>query len=231
MIVVIVGDVDPVNVRTLAEKYLAKIPSGPKPEPVMTIEPPQISERRIIVKDKVQPIFICGFPIPNATDPDMTALSALADYLGQGRTSQLYTSLVKEKKLATQVVAFAGFPGTKYPSLFGIYAMPAKDKTNAENEQEIVATIEKVKSELIPAAEVEKIKARAKAGLINSMTSNEDLAMAMASYESVNGGWRNLFHEMEKVDSLTPEEIKRVADKYLDINRRTVGMLEPEESK
>ncbi len=108
--------------------------------------------------------------------------------------------------------------------------MPAKDKTNAENEQEILAIIEKVKSELIPAEEVEKIKARAKANLINSMTGNEDLAMALATYEVVNGGWRKLFNAMEKVESLTPEDIKRVANQYLDANRRTVGMLEPEES-
>jgi predicted Zn-dependent peptidase len=230
MVVVIVGDVRPENVRQLAEKYLGKIPAGPKPAPILTEEPPQISERRITVRDKAQPVYLCGFPIPHSTHPDMPALEALADYLGQGRTSQLYKSLVKEKKLAIQAVAFAGFPGVKYPSLFGIYAMPAKDKTNAENEQEILAIIEKVKNELIPAEEVEKIKARAKANLINSMTGNEDLAMALATYEVVNGGWRKLFNAMEKVESLTPEDIKRVANQYLDANRRTVGMLEPEES-
>ncbi len=226
MVIAIVGDVDPQQVFTLARKYFGRLPAAPKPEPVMTIEPPQKSERRVIVKDKAQPIYFTVFHIPDARSSDMTALDALAGYLGTGRTSQLYKNLVKDKKIAIQAMAFAGFPGTKYPSLFGILAIPSKDHTNAENEAEIATIVEKAKNELISKEDLEKIKARAKSVLINGLSSNQGLAFQLVNYETTLGDWRKLFHELEQVDALTPEDIKRVANEYLVWDHRTTGFLE-----
>ncbi len=191
----------------------------------MTVEPPQNAEKRIILKDKAQPLYLCGFHIPEENHPDKPALDALADYLGQGRTSLLYKSLVKDKQIAVQTMAFAGFP-VRYPSLFGIVAVPSKDHSNAENEAEIIKQIEIVKTELIPDADVQKIKARAKANLINSLTSNEGLAFQLAIASVVTGDWHRVFHDMERIDAVTADDIKRVANKYLNLDGRTVAMLE-----
>ncbi len=226
MIIAIVGDVNPEEVHVLAKKYFGRLPAAPKPEPIMTVEPPQNAEKRIILKDKAQPLYLCGFHIPEENHPDKPALDALADYLGQGRTSLLYKSLVKDKQIAVQTMAFAGFPGNKYPSLFGIVAVPSKDHSNAENEAEIIKQIEIVKTELIPDADVQKIKARAKANLINSLTSNEGLAFQLAIASVVTGDWHRVFHDMERIDAVTADDIKRVANKYLNLDGRTVAMLE-----
>jgi predicted Zn-dependent peptidase len=233
MVVAVVGDVEVKNVKTLAEKYFGRIPYSPKPKQVMTIEAPQYAERRTVVKEKAQPMSWCAFHVPSARHPDMVAINALADYLGQGRTSLLYKKLVKEDKIAIQVMAFTGYPAEKYPTLFSIISIPAKDHTNEECDQEIIKIIEQVKSELIPDEELDKIKARAKADLVNEIAQSggifSGLAFNLAYYEIVHGDWRAIFQQIKDINALTAEDIKRVANDYLDINRRTLALLEPEE--
>jgi predicted Zn-dependent peptidase len=100
MVIGIVGDVKPKDVFKLAEQYWGRIPSEPMPEAMATVEPPQRGERRINLEDRAQPIFLSGWHICEDTHPDWPALEALADYLGQGRTSLLHKNLVKDKKIA-----------------------------------------------------------------------------------------------------------------------------------
>lgn len=233
MVVSIVGDVDVEEVRRLAKKYFGKFKSGPKPLPVMTVEAPQKAERKAIIKDKSQPIYICGFHIPSENHPDMVVLEALSDYMGRGRTSLLYKSLVKEKKIAIQTQAFAGYPGAKYPCLFGIFSVPSKDHTNDESDAEVLKIIEQVKSELIPEEELEKIKARAKADLMNQLAKGggfvSGMAFQLGYYELRRGDWHKLFRQLDEINAITAEDIKRVANEYLDVSKRTLALLEPEE--
>ncbi|RKX18745.1 MAG: insulinase family protein [Candidatus Zixiibacteriota bacterium] len=233
IVVSIVGDVDPDEVKRLAEKYFGKIPYQPKPRQVKTIEAPQVSQRTVIVKDKAQPMYWSSFHIPSVNHTDMVALEALADYIGQGRTSLLYKNLVKEKKIAMQAQAFAGFPGSQYPTLFCIISIPSKDHTNDESDTEILKIIDQVKAELIPMEELENIKARAKANLINELSNlngfASGLTFQLAYNELIRGDWRKLFGSLDEINALTPEDIQRVAIEYLDINKRTLALLETEE--
>jgi predicted Zn-dependent peptidase len=226
----IVGDVDPEEVYKLAKKYFGKLKDRPKPKPVMIDEQSPFGVRKSTVMEKSQPMFLSGYHIPTLNHPDWIALDALASYLGSGRTSVLYKNLVKEKKSAVSVEAFIGYPGSKYPSLFSFYCMPSNESSNDENESEILAEIDKVRNELIPEAELEKIKAQAKASLINRLASNSGLASQLVNYELLHGDWRKLFERLDKVNALTLEDIKRVANTYLDPEKRFVTYLEkPEE--
>lgn len=228
--IAIVGDVNPKEVKKLAKKYWERIPYRPAPERIATVEPEQLGERRVVLEDPSQPIYLVGWHIPEVTHPDRPAIDALADYLGQGRTSLLYKNLVKEKKIAMNVAAFAGFPGNKYPSLFGAFAMAASGHTNDEIETEIFKEVEKLKDELIDETDVAKIKARAKAQLINQLDSNQGLAFQLAGYQNYWGDWRELFRELDRINAVTAEDIQRVAKKYLTKKNRVVGMIVTEES-
>lgn len=224
--VAIVGDVDPEKVKKLAQKYFSSIPGGPKPEPVETIEPPQLGERRVVLYDVAQPMLLIGYHKPAFSHPENTASDVLTDIISAGRTARLYKTLVKEKKIAVTAAAFHGFPGNKYPNQFLFYVIPAKGHTNAECEQAVYEEIEKFKNELVSAEELKKARTRARAGLIRSLASNSGLAAQLAFYQVITGDWRNLFKELEAIDNVTAEDIQQIAKKYFTVENRTVGMIE-----
>lgn len=223
--IAVVGDIKSKEIIALAEKYFGRIPYRPAPPRIATVEPPQQGERRTYMEDPSQPIYLAGWHVPEGTHPDRPSLDALTDYLASGRTSVLYKTLVKEKKTAIQVQALTGFPGDKYPNLFGIFAVPSAGHDNDECEKEILAAVDKVQNELISAEEVKKIQARAKARFINQLDGNQGLAFQLAGYQTQWGDWREMFRELDRINSVTPESIQRVAKKYLTKLNRTVVLM------
>jgi predicted Zn-dependent peptidase len=229
--IAIVGDVEPQQVEGLARKYFGRIPGGPKPEPVETVEPPQLGERRVTVLDPAQPFVLIGYHKPGINHPDDAVFDAITDIIGMGRTSRLYKSLVKEKKIAVAASGFQGLPGNKYPGLFLFYAVPAKGRTNQECEEAIYTEIERLKTELVSAEDLAKAKTRARAGLIRQLDSNSGLAEQITFYEVVTGDWRNLFRQLDRIDEATAEDILRVAKEYFTKKNRTVGVIETTEAE
>jgi predicted Zn-dependent peptidase len=154
----------------------------------------------------------------------------MLDYLAGGRTSLLYKKLIKDKKMAAQAAGFAGFPGDKYPTMALLYAIPAPKASNYECEKEIMGEVERLKNELVPAEEVEKIKARAKASFTNGLTSNNGLAFQLATYQTTWGDWREMFRQLDRINTVTAEDIQRVAKEYFTKNNRTVVLMNTIES-
>lgn len=221
----IAGDVNPKQVKELAEVYFGQIPNKPKPPKVETVEPPQTGERRVVVEDPSQPFVLIGYHKPGIQHPDNAVFDAITDIVGVGRTSRLYKNLVKDKKIAVWSSAFQGLPGQKYPGLFLFFAVPSKDHTNEECEEAINNEIERLRTELVTDAELKKAKTRARAGLIRQLDSNSGLAGELTEYEVLTGDWRNLFRELDYIEKVTAEDIKRVANEYFNSKNRTVGII------
>ncbi|MBW7990549.1 MAG: insulinase family protein [Planctomycetes bacterium] len=224
--VAIVGDVNPQQIRELAEKYFSQIPSSSKPDPVETVEPPQIGQRRVIVQDPAQPFVLIGYHKPNINHSDNAVFDAITEIAGIGRTSRLYKSLVKEKKVAVAASGFTGMPGNKYPALFMFYAVPARDHTNQECEEAIYAEIDKLKTEPVLPEELAKAKTRSRASLIRQLDSNSGLASQLTFYDVITGDWRNLFKQLDDIDKVTAEDIQRVAEQYFTTKNQTVGIID-----
>jgi len=226
LVISIAGDVDKAEVEKFARTYFGRLPKASRPERIGTVEPPQIGERRVAVEDRAQPILLVGFHRPANTHPDDAALSALADYLGQGRTSVLYKKLVKEGKIAVQAFAAPAFVGGKYPDMFLVGAVPAKGVTAEECEKLILEEIEKVRETPVTPEELSNIKARAKAQFTNQLSSRQGMAMQLAGYETLYGDWRAMFRELDKINAVSAEDIQRVARAYLTRTNRTVAYIE-----
>jgi len=224
--VAIVGDVNPQEIKKLAEKYFNRVPTGPKPDPVETVEPPQLGQRSVVVEDPAQPFFLVAYHKPSVNHSDNAVFDALSDIVGTGRTSRLYKSLVKEKKIAVAASGFPGLPGNKYPGLFLFYAVPARGHTNQECEEAIYAEIDKLRTELVSPEELEKAKTRSRASLIRQLASNSGLAAQLTFFEVVTGDWRNLFRQLDDIEKVTAEDIQRVAKEYFVTKNRTVGVIE-----
>lgn len=224
--VAIVGDVNPQQIKELAEIYFNRIPSSPKPDPVETVEPPQLGQRRVIVQDPAQPFVLIGYHKPNINHPDNAVFDAITEIAGIGRTSRLYKSLVKEKKVAVAASGFPGMPGNKYPALFLFYAVPARDHTNQECEEAIYAEIEKLKNEPVLPEELAKAKTRSRASLIRQLDSNSGLASQLTFYDVITGDWRNLFKQLDDIDKVTADDIQRVAKQYFTTKNQSVGIID-----
>lgn len=227
MTIAVVGDVDVNEVKRLAGIYFERIPAGQKVEPVRTVEPPQNGERRVILHEQSQPILLVGYKKASAIDPDDAVYDAISDILSSGRTSRLYKSLVRDKKLAVQAGGFSGFPGNRYPNLFLFFVVPAQGKSNDSCLAAVEQEIARLKTESVSEEELKAVKTRAKAGLIRSLGSNGGLAGQMTFYQGIMGDWREMFRSLDKINAVTADDIKRVANAIFQDNDRTIGMIEP----
>lgn len=226
MVVTLVGDLKAGAVLPIVDKYFGRLPARPKPDPLRTIEPPQSAERIVILHETSQPIFIEGYHKPNARDKDDAVYEALADLMSNGRTSRLYRSLVRDKKIAANSAGFNNYPGSKYPSLFVFYAISTPGHTPQETENAIHAEIDRVKKEDISDDELLMIKTRAKANLIRGLGSNEGLAFQLGNAQSLYGDWREVFHHVEKIEQVSKGDIRRVANATFVDSNRTIAMIE-----
>jgi predicted Zn-dependent peptidase len=226
MVVAIVGDVDPVKTMAVIEKYFGAIPSRPKPDERTTTEPPQNSERRVVLLDASQPVYLEGYHRPDYRDKDDAVYDALADLLSNGRTSRLYRALVRDKKIASQAEGGTGYPGVKYPHIFYFFATPMPGHNPQEVGDAIHAEIEHLKKEDISDEELRMVKTRAKANLIRSLDSNDGLAQDLAVYQTLYGDWRELFKTVDRIDAVTKADIRRVANQVFIPTNRTVGVIE-----
>jgi predicted Zn-dependent peptidase len=226
MVVVVVGDLDPAKTMDLIEKYFSKIPSHEKPDERATTEPAQDAERRVILHERSQPMYLEGYHRPDVRDKDDAVYDALADVVSSGRTSRLYRALVRDKRIASDAEGGTGFPGVKYPTLFYFFATPVPGHTTKEVEEAIHAEIERLKKEDITDDELKMVKTRAKANLLRALDSNDGLAQDLAIYQTLYGDWRELFHSVDHIDAVTKADIRRVAKQVFVPANRSVGIIE-----
>ena len=221
----IVGDVDAKQVFALAEKYMGPLPAGPKYEPVQTVEPPQEGEKRLEVESPAQTVVGIAYHRPAASHPDDPVYDVISELLSSGRTSRLYSKLVKEKQIALQAGAFTGFPGAKYPNLFMLFGMPTVGHTADELEKALLEEVDRLKKEPVTEAELSRVKTRARANLIRGMNSNQGIAMQLATAQTILGDWREAFRQLRKLEGVTAEDVQRVAKATFTKKNRTVGKI------
>jgi predicted Zn-dependent peptidase len=227
--VAVVGDVEFDEVKKYAEKYFRDVPGG-TPVEMETFEPEQLGEKRLAVEQDAQPMLLMGYKIEGLNHPDWPVYQAIADILGQGRTSRLYTTAVKEEQKAVQVMSFAGFPGERYRTLLAVMGIPAKDVTAAELEDIVLGEIQRLVDEGVTEEELEGVKRRARANFLRGMQGNNGLAGQLAMTHAMTGDWRNLFTEVERLEAVTVEDIQRVAADIFERNNRTVVLSENQQS-
>ncbi len=226
MVTVVVGDIKPAEAIPIVEKYFSRIPSHEKPDERTTTEPPQNSERRVVLHEMAQPLYLEGYHRPSYRSPDDAVYDAITDLMSDGRTSRLYRSLVRDKKIASATAGFSGFPGNKYPQLFAFYAFLMPGHKPEEAAEAIHAEIDRLKTQDITDDELRMVKTRAKANLIRGLDNNEGLAQQLGVYQARYGDWRELFRSVDRIDKVSKADIRRVANQVFLANNRTVGIIE-----
>ncbi|MGA2851811.1 MAG: pitrilysin family protein [Terracidiphilus sp.] len=221
IVVSVVGDVKAAEVMPVLEKYFSRVPGGPKPEEMTTIEPKQFAEKTVTIREQTQPFYLEGYHRPDYRDPDDTVYDAIGDILSNGRVSRLYRSLVRDQQIAAEAQGFSGFPGDKYPGLFAFYAVPLPGHTPDEMRDAIHKEIEKLKTADVTDDELAMFKTRTRADLLRGLADNQGLSNSLAEYQTRYGDWRELFTQLDKVDKVTKADIRRVANKVFVASNRT----------
>jgi predicted Zn-dependent peptidase len=228
IVVAVVGDVKASEAMPMLERYFSKVPGGPKPEDMTTIEPKQFAEKSVVIREQTQPFYIEGYHRPNYRSPDDAVYDAISDIVSNGRVSRLYRSLVEQQQIAAEAAGFSPYPGDKYPSLFAFYAVPIPGHSPAEMREAIHKEIEKLKTTDVTDAELQMYKTRARADLLRGLADNQGLASALSEYQTRYGDWRELFLQLDKVDKVTKADIRRVANQVFVASNRTSAEIDTE---
>jgi predicted Zn-dependent peptidase len=227
-VIALVGDIRAADAVALVDRYFGDIAPGTPAPRVSAVEPEQKGEKRILEVFDAEPRLAIAWHKPTMPDKDDYAFDLIDQILGSGRTSRLYRSLVEEQKLATSVSVY-GAPGSRYPNLFVIEAIPRHPHTVEELESAIYAELDKLKQELVEEEELTKVRNRLLTDQLRQLRSNSGLARLLTSYQSLAGDWRYVANYAVEIDKLSAEDLKQVANRYLTKSNRTVVVLQRED--
>lgn len=230
-VLVVVGDVRPQQVKTLAERYFGPIPRGPEVEVKKPAEPQQRGLTRVRVEVPArQPYLMMGYktPIVGTAEYDWEpyALYVLSAVLDGGDSARLSRELVRGKKIAASAGASYDIY-SRLPSMLTLDGTPTDGHSLAELEQALLAQIERLKREPISAEELERVVTSVVAGKVYQKDSVFYQAMEIGVLETIGLDWRLAAQEVERIRAVTPEQVQAVARKYLDEDNLTVATLHP----
>jgi zinc protease len=228
MVVAIVGDVNEKEVIREVEKHFGKMKKGQLLAPDIKPEAPPLDIRTKIVdqKDKAQTHMIMGFHAPSLGDPDEYPIEVLNAVLS-GQGGRLFTELRDKKSLAYTVTSFltAGLE----PGFFGVYIGSAPEK-----QDDAIAGIKEQLARVLKEGITEDELKRAQNYLVGNfeigLQQNSSQAGKMAFDEIYGVGWDEYKKYPEQIFSVTREDVKRVANKYIDLDKYTLAIVKSEGS-
>lgn len=230
MIGAIVGRFDVDQTKKILEETFGKLQfdsvASPETRPASAVVL-QKQENRITVKLKARPRILMGYHKPTLPDDDDYVFDLIDQVLGDGRSSRLYRSLVLERKIAASVSTSTGVPGSRLPNLFLIEVSPLNEGSSEDTIKAVSEEIDKLLTDGITPMELEKAKNRLMVDMLWQLKANEGLASQLTYFDVIGGNWRYLAEYMDKIAKFGPDDVKRVANRYLVPSNRTIGVLEP----
>ena len=232
-ILIVAGDVNADTVRSYAAETYAKVPRGPALEPrERPTEPEQNTARTVTLHDAriSVPTVQRSWVVPSyntASNDDAEALDLLGEILGGGVRSRIYQELVVRQGIAAS--AGAWYRGTALDdSSFSVYASPRGGATIADVEKGIKAEIAKVLADGVTEEELEAAKNRYVRSVIFARDDQAGMARIYGSTLTTGGTVEDIEKWPERIRSVTAEQVKAVAARYLDESRSVTGYLLPE---
>ncbi|HET9533166.1 MAG TPA: pitrilysin family protein, partial [Blastocatellia bacterium] len=230
---VLVGDFNTAETLDKIEQLFGQVPPGPEPRELRVVEPEQRGEKRVIVK-KDTPVerLLIGYHVPAVGEPDSFPLKVTETLLSHGRASRLYRRLVDMDQSVTTVKA--SYNDHIDPSLFYLQAELKPGFSLQSVEQAIYDEIERLKSEPLPQAELEKARRQIEADIVLSNEEPLHQAVLLGQYETIafsghipeeHRGYKFIDYMLGQIGQVSAEDVARAARKYLVQDNRTVGYL------
>ena len=234
-VLVVVGDVNPNDVFSLAQKYYGKIKFRPllslalrKPQ----VEPPQTGIKRLTIKAPARlPYLVMGYHAPVLRDADTDwepyALEMLVGVLDGNESARLNKELVREQHIASSINADYDSTG-RGPSMFFLNGTPSEGKSVEELEAALRSEVQKLIRDGVTEEELARVKAQVVSGHVFQLDSMFYQAMQIGQLESVGLSYRDLDTIIKKLQAVTAEQVRDVAIKYLIEDSLTVAVLDPQ---
>src|ERR687896_74558 len=230
-VLVVVGDTTPAEVRKLAEKHFGGIPKQPLPPAPDISEPPQKEEKRHTREDKLArtPALAIAWHLPERMTKDFFALSVLDPLLISDESAKLHQKLVREDRLAVQVIGAFNFLGDNWDVKGPMLYTMRVDYMNDKNADQVLNAIETVLSEVrekgITDAELKQAKTSLRSGFLENIEGGfmprfgrANLLAAFALFDNDPRRINTILDELEKV---TVEDVKAAAEKWFVPTNRT----------
>ena len=217
---VVAGDINSSDVKKMIDKYFGPIPRGEEIARQKIEEDPITEVRKGTAYDaNIQiPAIVAAYRTPSQKDRDSYVLNMISTYLSEGKSSVLYKKLVDDKKMALAVQA-VNLSQEDYGT-YALFALPLGDVQLSTLLAEMDEEIEKIKTDLISERDFQKIQNQYENNFVNSNSSIAGIAGSLATYHVLYGDNNLINNEIEIYRSITREEIREVAKKYLNKNAR-----------
>ena len=230
-VLVVAGDFNKAEAKTWVKDYFASIPKREAPKREKIVEPVRTKEKRVKVYDaNIQlPLVGMGFITPSFKERDAKVLDVISTILSNGKSSRLYKKLVDDKKMALQAFSFSR-PLEDY-SVYLIGSILAQGADKDELIKEIDDEIVKLQTELISDEDLQKVRNKFENQFVASNSNVQGIAATLAREYLLGGDTNRINNELDIINSITKEEIREAAKKYLAKNKRVVMDYLPESQK
>jgi zinc protease len=234
-VLVIVGDVKPMDAMKEVKQYFAEIPKRPVPNRPDVDEFMHTGERSMTIHAAVQvPTLSLAWNVPSLSTADKPedayALSLASEVLDGGLSAHLETRLVRQQRILAGVSANYDLFG-RGGSLFTITAVPAQGHTLAEARAAILQEIEKLKTDTITADEMARVKINQRAGIVFNQDSITGQAQVIGELEVSNLSYKLMDELPEKLNALSVQTVQNAVNRFLTTDSLSTMYLEPLVSK
>jgi zinc protease len=209
------GDFDPVQVKELVRKYFGEIPRGPEVEKLEPMPVTLPETKKLFHEDNFANAaqFTMAFPTTERYSKDSYALSALAEIIAGGKKSPMYTVLVKEKKLTSNVSAFNMAQDLAGMFRISVTANPGVSLSDVENA--VFEAFKRFETEGFTAKDLERVKAGQETRFYNEISSVQGKSFSLAEYNIFAGDPGFYKQDMNNMKAVTADDVRRVYDQYI----------------
>ena len=226
-VLTLVGDLDPKVTMEKVKKYFGDIPRQAAPPEVNFTEPDHDKERVKTMHDPLArlPEIVAAYNIPKGNTKDIYALQVLAQVLSTGRSSRFYQHLVHDKQLALNAFGFVDV--RRGPGLFYLLAIPRPGVKVEDVQKAMDGEIEAIKKDGITPEELKKVRTQVLRQQIQTRSSTLFTSIQLGQYADYYNDPNLINTTYEKLTSVTADQVKQVAQKYLVPAHRAVVITLP----
>ena len=225
-VMVICGAFDRDEMLAKLEAKIGSIPGREIPRGVVTVEPEQRGERRVVLRKEANlGAVMMAWHVPETAHEDLRVLELVELLLGRGESSRLYRRLVDADQLA--LWAFASTDEHFDPGLFEIVVQAREGVDGPSIEAAVYDELRRLREEGVGERELQKAKNMLVTAFYRGMSTINGRANQLGTFELFHGDWRSLFDVVGTYESIRSADIQRVIETYLVDDNRTVVTLVP----